>query len=743
MTIARIVDCISRTSGADSAGATRYRARSIHFERNPMQQFQRSTLCLTLWAAFAIVGTGLTVSTASAADAQEGEVVNESYSIHFAGKGDAQNAYDGTKDVLNWKPVESNGTQTDLRSIVLNSASSANNRIDSENGSVHVRLEKLELVNERNRANTIVLRDGQNDTSLSRDLTLELVGGKFVNWNIEVEEQVTKNSASSLDDAGVAQNVTLSGTILEGDIIHTSKSAELMGMNGVQAIQPGNDLEVWLKNGSTWTGSTYSMQQQLSPGSNTIQTIREDHIGANEINVGLLGNSRWNVAGDSEISALAMDSSSGVTILSGKDAPTTLKVGGLVSDAVVTLNDRTALKIGHAAEGLQGAGEGAQGHALTLHYNGLQNTTVEVNDSTLRTTLVADDSLRAAHEDNALIGQLASSITTTGKDPLAFELEADTFSNAVSGTFEKIEDGFNVISKNETVNPNARGVADAGSILMMQWRSETDDVMRRMSDLRGGAERGLWVRHYGGRQEVGSTKFDHLALQFGGDTLVHDGRVKVLTGAAFSYNDGDADFSTGSADAETYALTFYGELSTETGSYLNAALKYGVLKNDFDFGGNLGGTFRSDAWGVTLETGHRFALPMSFWVEPQLGFTWAKVEGDSFGVGDASVHQQSFESKVGSLGVAVGWKLPEDRGNLYVRAAMKHDWDGETSTGFYANGRRTNGFDKDLGGSWFEAGVGADMRITDALRGFAEFETAHSGEIDTPYRWNLGLRYAF
>lgn len=110
---------------------------------------------------------------------------------------------------------------------------------------------------------------------------------------------------------------------------------------------------------------------------------------------------------------------------------------------------------------------------------------------------------------------------------------------------------------------------------------------------------------------------------------------------------------------------------------------------------------------------------------------------------NASVKQDDFDSLVGGVGLTLGFSCPNDRGDVYLRLDQKYDFQGETSTGFYSNGREVNRFDKDLGGSWFEIGLGAKARLTESLTGYAEFETAHSGEVETPFRWNLGLRYTF
>ena len=135
------------------------------------------------------------------------------------------------------------------------------------------------------------------------------------------------------------------------------------------------------------------------------------------------------------------------------------------------------------------------------------------------------------------------------------------------------------------------------------------------------------------------------------------------------------------------------------------------------------------------ELGPRFAAR-------QGGYT--RILKMGFRVGDnASVKQDDFDSLVGGVGLTLGFSCPNDRGDVYLRLDQKYDFQGETSTGFYSNGREVNRFDKDLGGSWFEIGLGAKARLTESLTGYAEFETAHSGEVETPFRWNLGMRYTF
>lgn len=689
------------------------------------------------------VGSALAVSASSALADTYQSVFGQSYAQYFGGVGSVDAAYDGTKDIQNWTPTEitypdgSKG-QTNLRTIYLTTGLDPLNSYSSVNGKVHVSFSGLNLVNDKgSKPYKITMSDSSADKSPVRDMSLTFDNSVVKRWNIVVEEPTYREYFGIQEgERSTEHSITFVNSEFTGDIVHNSKDAGLM-KDFALVSENGNQLDLDL-DGTKWTGATYS----------TVGTKQErDETLKHSTNLLLANNSHWAVTDDSFVTTLKADSSSDVEILAGTaEKQTKLSIDKLDSGVRVNVNDNTSLTVGKTAGPAAAvlADDVPKTYELDVRFKGLENAAVAVRADNVSTKLVASDTLRAEYDDNALISAMAEAVDTT-EETVRFELEADTFSDAVSGTLGRQEDGsFQLDQMNRTTNENALAVADTGSILFMQWRAETDDVMQRMGDVRSSGKTGLWVRHYGGRSEFGSSDYDYLALQMGADRLVYDGDVKVLAGAAFSYTDGDAKYSTGTSDAKSYAFTAYGELLTQSGSFLTAALKYGALRNEVELSKTIDGEFRADAWAFSVETGHRFALAKSFFVEPHVGLTYAKVNGDSFRVGDnASVKQDDFDSLVGGVGLTLGFSCPNDRGDVYLRLDQKYDFQGETSTGFYSNGREVNRFDKDLGGSWFEIGLGAKARLTESLTGYAEFETAHSGEVETPFRWNLGLRYTF
>lgn len=687
------------------------------------------------------VGSALAVSASSALADTYGPVFDKSNTQYFSGIGKFESPYDGTKDIQKWTSAEY--AERDLRLINLNTGLDPFNSSSSVNGKVHVLFSGLNLVNDKgSKPYRITMSDSNADKSPERDMSLTFTDSVVKRWNIVVEEPTYREYFGiEAGKPSTEHSITFRNSEFSGDIVHNSKDEGLMkGFSRVS--DKGNQLNLDLY-GTKWTGATYSTITSKVEGGNSTKQERDEKSN-HRTSLLLANNSHWAVTDDSFVTTLKADSSSDVEILAGTaEKKTMLSIDKLDSGVRVNVNDNTSLTVGEPAAAVLADGE-ATIYELDVRFKGLENAAVAVRADNVSTKLVASANLRDDHDDDTIIRAMAKAVDTKEKT-VRFELEQGLFSDGASGTMGQQEDGtFQVDQMHRTTNENALAVADTGSILFMQWRAETDDVMQRMGDVRSSGKTGLWVRHYGGRSEFGSSDYDYLALQMGADRVVVDGDVKVLAGAAFSYTDGDAKYSTGTSDAKSYAFTAYGELLTQSGSFLTAALKYGALRNEVELSKTIDGEFRADAWAFSVETGHRFALAKSFFVEPHVGLTYAKVNGDSFRVGDnASVKQDDFDSLVGGVGLTLGFSCPNDRGDVYLRLDQKYDFQGETSTGFYSNGREVNRFDKDLGGSWFEIGLGAKARLTESLTGYAEFETAHSGEVETPFRWNLGLRYTF
>ena len=102
-----------------------------------------------------------------------------------------------------------------------------------------------------------------------------------------------------------------------------------------------------------------------------------------------------------------------------------------------------------------------------------------------------------------------------------------------------------------------------------------------------------------------------------------------------------------------------------------------------------------------------------------------------------TVAQDGMDSFIARAGFAFGKDIKD--GNIYARASYLYDFDGETKA--VLNGIET--LKNDLGGSWWEVGIGANINLSKATYVYADVEKTFGGEVDTNWQWNLGVRYSF
>ncbi|MDO4937428.1 MAG: autotransporter outer membrane beta-barrel domain-containing protein [Sutterellaceae bacterium] len=94
-------------------------------------------------------------------------------------------------------------------------------------------------------------------------------------------------------------------------------------------------------------------------------------------------------------------------------------------------------------------------------------------------------------------------------------------------------------------------------------------------------------------------------------------------------------------------------------------------------------------------------------------------------------------------GFAAGFKCPNNRGSVYVRGSVVHDFRGENDLGITNDAGNSRKLTTDFGGTWFEYGIGANFNVSESTYIYADFERTDGGEIEQPWRVNLGMRYAF
>ena len=299
-----------------------------------------------------------------------------------------------------------------------------------------------------------------------------------------------------------------------------------------------------------------------------------------------------------------------------------------------------------------------------------------------------------------------------------------------------------------TANPNIHGIAEMAALGLHVWRNEIDDMHRRVGELRDNAAQsnGLWTRVYHGKAEYGAQDVTnrYTAFQFGYDRQVGDG---FWLGAAFSYTDGNNDFNYGDGDSNLYAFSGYGSWLWDNGLYLDVVGKVGRMKNSFDInfnGYDSTGSYHTNAASLSAEAGWRYYATEQIYIEPQVQMWYGHVMDADYRTSTGiNVENDSVDSLVGRAGIKMGFKDSEGRGGVFLKASVLHDWKGDADFRFGNAEGVTRQLTESLGGTWYEYGLGADFNATQQVRIYADIEAANGGEVDTDYRFNLGVRYAW
>ena len=228
--------------------------------------------------------------------------------------------------------------------------------------------------------------------------------------------------------------------------------------------------------------------------------------------------------------------------------------------------------------------------------------------------------------------------------------------------------------------------------------------------------------------------------QMGYDKKLND---NWILGGAFSYTDGDNTFHSGTGQTKNSSFAVYGSNLRDDGSFIDLIAKYAHLKNEYDTPLGIGsGDYSTNGFSFSGEYGKRFHMD-KFWLEPQVELTWGHVDSVNYSTENgARVHQNGMDSFVGRLGFSLGKDF--SRGNVYARASYLYDFDGDVKASM-TNGTVSREYREDIGGGWFEFGVGTNLNLGRDTHFYFDLERAEggSGNVKTPWQWNVGVRYSF
>lgn len=587
--------------------------------------------------------------------------------------------------------------------------------------------------------------NGENINLKSKEYGLvAFSGGKLnVNGNLTVnaDRAIGTRGDSTIDINTDGKHTT----VLNGDIVFETPNEPNDDHNSGSIINSKININLSGEE-SSWTGRAYQ-EYKVDNGSGVYEYTHSVELDAPDrygdvtgFEMNINNGASWNMTGDSFINNITVENGCVVNV---QEVVKEFNVGTAADAGGITLNNGIVNLQGENQQIIVTELDGAGG---TVNTNSLNNKMRigTVADATSITVNGGGEIADAIYGGNATAQDLADVVTTGTDDSeksAASQITTDEGIIAGKITADVNADGkiTNTVYAKNTTN---LGLSNLAAINLMTWRQENNDMNKRLGELRDSkGEHGVWARMVRGEVEYESIQNQYNYYQIGYDEkLSTDPNWTV--GMFLTRTEGNSTFRTGSAENNHTGVGVYGSYLKDDGSFIDLVAKYARIDSDFNANGGVGsGDYNTNGYSISAEYGKRFEQGNGFWIEPQVELTYGTVGAVDYTTSNgAKVRQEGMDSLVWRLGFSLGKDIKA--GNIYARASYLYDFDGETEVTMSYSGI-SDVYEQDLGGGWFEVGVGTNINLSDATHLYFDVEKTYGGDVATPWQWSAGMRWTF
>ena len=564
----------------------------------------------------------------------------------------------------------------------------------------------------------------------------------FSNGQMNINGNIVVNADHAIDTRGNATiNINTDGahtTVLNGDIVFETPNTPSDPQNSGNLINSNVNIN-FSGAESSFNGSAYKTYPESGvEGDYMIDHNDNNHYGnVTDFNLTFDNGAAWNMTNDSFVNDVTL--SNGGVINVQENAERFNADEAEMNDSVINLQgDNQEVNVTTLT--------GENGTFAVNSVNSKVNVTT--NNSTGLTLSGSSNVTNSFDVNNVNKGMqdLAAvlNVNSGNKEITVTAAEGDILGEITAQTDK---DG-NVVADSVKQGENVKnaGITELANVAFMAWRAENDEMHQRMGELRSSTgEAGIWARMKRGESESGDLDItnQYNTYQLGYDENVGDSNWYI--GGAISRTEGKSSFANGSGENQSTGFTVYGTYVGDDGQYVDLSAKYARLDNEFDVfdraGMEVNGDYRNNGYAFSAEYGKRIEAGNDFWVEPQVQLTYGHLSSANYTASnDVKAAQDAMNSVVGRVGFAAGKDI--SAGNVYVKASYLYDFDGDTSVTMTKGGQSAT-YEQDLGGGWFEFGIGTNINISKTSHLYFDVEKAVGGEIDTPWQWNAGVRFDF
>ncbi|HFJ3370862.1 TPA: autotransporter outer membrane beta-barrel domain-containing protein [Salmonella enterica] len=611
----------------------------------------------------------------------------------------------------------------------------------------------------------------QNDSVGGISTAIDLSGtGNHIQANGDVFDagSVTGTGAqvNALNITGANNRVDFNGSVLKGDI---------------RSGAAGNTVN--LTNGSTLTGDVSATNHDYL-SLNLDNSVWTGKAAGATLDVSLSNNSVWNVAGSStsSINSLALNGNnslnliqadgmaqlgghgfagakSGVTLNVGNDlfsdgkGVTSVLAGTYSPDNLHSLTN-TGLAGGYQFGTLDvdGLAKGGQ-YRLSVESAGAEPYTIGGRLADRADATSAHDFVSyKTSESRVVTGKDGQAVTQTVTSDADFtSLSAPAELGVYQYAAEKVMDGVNnrtniYYRSTGQLSNSAATVVSLAAAPVDVANLESDTLAKHMNSVRHGKDSGVWVSYFGGENRNTTASGPEYKLKTNGvmlgvDTLTEN---NWLAGVAVSSARSDMSVMNSSGDLDSYGAQFYMSRRYDSGVFVDSALQFNHFSNTakarMTDGQQAKADFSGNSYGLEAKVGYAWNSE-GFFAEPYVRAAARAFDGEHYALSSGmTVNSNDYKSMLGEVGADLGYQYAISGG--YVKpylhlAALNEFADG--------NSVRVNNvsLDDSVKGAAFQAGLGAEVKVTDNLGGYAAFDYTKGDNTERPWQATVGVNYTW
>ena len=353
-------------------------------------------------------------------------------------------------------------------------------------------------------------------------------------------------------------------------------------------------------------------------------------------------------------------------------------------------------------------------------------------------------------------------LITDNSNKLTFKGAAANFGGLwdVDPTLEQKGSDWYLTKLAKTANNDTKVLLDAADNSYSLWRYTNDSLRGRLGELtdvgdsQGGKGKGelavpqrtgIWAQVKTGRFDGSGYEGRYNLYQLGFDQYAD---AKSIYGLSLDYGDGTGGYDKGSGKDKLKNFSFYGVWQDDSGAYTNVTLRAGIFDTDLysygDYPDNA--SYKEHSYSVSAEYGKRFALRQGLFFEPQAELTLGRLDSISYTTNrGANGYIEGMNSAVGRIGFVIGQKI-KGGSDIYLKADLLHEFAGERELRLTSAAGGTKDIltkHNDYGDTWFELGLGGNIRLSRSGNFYGEIERGFGGNINKKWQLNAGLRFEF